>query len=368
MIPAVPASHTANSSIGVGVIGLGFMGQTHLRAYQAAAADGFGCRLVAVCDPDPARRAGHAQTAGNISTRGDVASGAAGTPKLLFDPRLVNSYASPEELLADRAVHLVSICTYTETHVPLALAALAAGKHVLVEKPISLRSAEVRRLADAARLAQTRHGLLCMPAMCMRFWPGWDWLRARVLDGSLGRVHSATFTRMGSGPAWSAGFYRDTARSGGALMDLHIHDTDFVRWCFGPPQSVCSAGDEMHVTTIFRYTGANAPTHIVAEGGWDLAPGAGFRMRFVVNFERATAEFDLARSPALVLHTAEGSSAVEPAAPGIATGYDGEVRHLLNAIATDRRELAATMDEAASVAAMLEAEAESQRRGEPVAM
>lgn len=363
MTPAVPPASAKDNSIGVGVIGLGFMGQTHVRAYQNAAAEGFGCRLVAVCDADTDRRAGRVAATGNIAALAE--------PKQLFDPRVVHGYSTPGELLADPAVLLVSICTYTESHVELALAALAAGKHVLVEKPVSLRSAEVRRLAQAANRARDDRGLLCMPAMCMRFWPGWDWLRERVVDGSLGRVRSATFTRMGSGPAWASGFYRDTARSGGALFDLHIHDTDFVYWCFGRPRSVCSTGDQLHVSTLYRYEDAGSPVHVVAEGAWDLAPGAGFRMRFVVNFERATAEFDLARaplSPALVLHTAEGTSAVEPTVPGIATGYDGEVRHLLSAITSGSRELGATLDDAAAVATVLEAEQESQRTGGAVAI
>jgi len=358
--PARAGGAGGAGSIGIGVIGLGFMGQTHVRAYQSAAADGFGCRLVAVCDPDAERRAGKVAAAGNIATGGKA--------KQLFDPQLVEGYATPGELLADPAVELVSICTYTESHVELALAALAAGKHVLVEKPVSLRSGEVRRLAGAANRARDERGLLCMPAMCMRFWPGWDWLRARVVDGSLGRVRSATFTRMGSGPAWSSGFYHDTVRSGGALFDLHIHDTDFVYWCFGRPRSVCSTGDAMHVSTMYRYEGAGVPVHVVAEGGWDLAPGAGFRMRFVVNFERGTAEFDLAKTPALVLHTAEGTSAVELTAPGIATGYDGEVRHLLEAIGRGDRRIDATVDDAVVVTELLEAERASQGSGEVVRM
>lgn len=83
-------------------------------------------------------------------------------------------------------------------------------------------------------------------------------------------------------------------------------------------------------------------------------------MKFIVNFEAATAEFDLARSPALVVHTAEKSEAVE--LPAI-TGYDGEIRHLIQAIAAGRRELAASVDEAWEVTRILEAERESQRTG-----
>ncbi|MBX3404199.1 MAG: Gfo/Idh/MocA family oxidoreductase [Phycisphaeraceae bacterium] len=347
-------------AIGVGVIGLGFMGRTHVAAYQAAERDGFPCRVVAVCDPDPARRAGIAPAEG-----GNISTGATGAR--LFDPSRVRGHETAERLLADPAVHLVSICTYTDSHVDLALAALAAGKHVLVEKPVALRSGDVESLALAARAAASERGLCCMPAMCMRFWPGWSWLRERVRDGSLGAVRSATFQRLGSGPTWSAGFYRDASRSGGALFDLHVHDADFVHWCFGPPREVFAVGDAQHVTASYVY-GPGGPAHVAAEGAWDLAPGAGFRMRYLVNFDRATAEFDLSRSPALVLHTESGTSAVEADEPGVRTGYDGQVRRLLETIAADRTDAPATIDEAAAVTRMLEAERESQASRLPVSV
>lgn len=331
-----------SGTVGVGVIGLGFMGWRHIAAYRAARDAGFPCELRAVCDSDPGRwEAGAA--AGNLGV-GDAAMSDS-------ERHGVRVYGGVDELLRDPAVGLVSICTYTETHVELALRALEAGKHVLVEKPIAVRAAEVRRLADAAARAST----LCMPAMCMRFWPGWEWLHDRVRDGSLGRVRSAAFMRLGSPPGWASGFYDDYSRSGGALVDLHIHDTDFVVWCFGRPRSVASAGSLMHVTTLYRY-GEGGPAPVSAEGGWGLAPSAGFRMRYVVCFDGGTAEFDLSKSPALVLYTAEGSRGIELPA---GTGYDGEVRHIVGVIASGGRELRATMEEAAVVAEVLE----SERRG-----
>lgn len=353
------SSSTPPGPLGVGVIGLGFMGRTHVIAYQAAAAAGLPCELIAVCDPDADRRAGLAAAGGNLGPQG---------PQRLFDPARVNGYADPAEILRDPRVGLVSICTYTETHVDLALRALAAGKHVLVEKPVALHSAEVRRLAEAARSAST----LCMPAMCMRFWPGWDWLRARIQDQKYGRVRSATFQRLGSGPTWAHDFYRDPARSGGAFIDLHIHDADFIYWCFGKPRAVSTVGTHQHLTTLYHFgeppstsptTGqASAmpeirfPSHIAAEGAWDLAPGAGFRMRFLVNFERASAEFHLTRPEPLVVHDGQRSEAVklEPI-----TGYEGEIRHLVTTIASGSRDIHATMDEALAVSEMLEAEERS---------
>lgn len=340
----------APDTVGVGVIGLGFMGRVHVGAYAAAARDGHACRLVAVCDPDPQRRAGRAAGGGNIGGPG---------PEQLFDPAIVAAYADPAELLRDPRIALVSICTYTESHVDLALRALEAGKHVLVEKPISLHAAEVRRLADAARAAHT----LCMPAMCMRFWPAWEWLHARVHDGTLGAVRSATFQRMGSGPTWSAEFYRDPARSGGAFFDLHIHDADFIHWCFGLPQAVSTIGTHQHQTTL--YHGLAGPRHLVAEGAWDLAPSSGFRMRYLVNFERATAEFDLTHVTPLRLHREGGTEVIDV---GALTGYDGEVRHIVSLITVGSRQLRVTMDDAVRVAEMMEAELRSMQSGATVAL
>ncbi|MCB9913950.1 MAG: Gfo/Idh/MocA family oxidoreductase [Planctomycetes bacterium] len=326
-------------SIGIGIVGLGFMGRTHLAAYRAAGKRGHDNHLVAVCDADPERRAGRAGAAGNLEAGGDA--------ERMFDPAIVRAYPSPAELFADEDVELVSICTPTDTHVELALAALEAGKHVLVEKPVAVSASEVTRLASAARQAKT----LCMPAHCMRFWPGWDWLEQKVRSGEFGAVRSAVFRRLAAPPAWSPEFYADAARTGGALVDLHIHDADFVRYLFGEPDRVTSAGTLDHVTTLYHY--ANGPAHVVAEGGWDHTPGFAFQMRYVVVFEEATAEFDLGRAPRLTLSRGGETVAVELPE---GDGYVGEISHLLEKIRRGSHDLRVTVDEARDLARMLEAE------------
>lgn len=341
---------TTPSSIGIGVVGLGFMGRIHTQAYLAAQRDGLPCTFRAVADPNPERRAGNPPAVGNLGGP---------APERLFDPAHVRGYATPEELFADPAIHLVSICTYTDSHIDLSLKALAAGKHVLLEKPVALRSTDVQTLADAARRAST----ICMPAMCMRFWPGWDWLKARIDDQSFGKVRSAVFQRLGSGPNWSADFYRNAARSGGALFDLHIHDADFIYWCFGTPSSVTSTGSLLHQTTLYRFS--DPDLHVTAEAAWDLVPAAGFRMRYTVCFEHATAEFDISRSPTVTLHTRDKSESIE--LPTHA-GYDGEIRHLINTIASGTRKTDATLDDAVAVTRILEAEAQSIRTRQHVSI
>lgn len=341
--------------LGVGIIGMGFMGRTHLAAYERAAGDGHPCEVVAVCDADADRRAGRAGEGGNFDTHG----------KPLFDASRVRGYAEVEALFADERVHAVSICTPTDTHVDLALRALAAGKHVLVEKPVATSSDDVARLAAAASKAKT----VCMPAMCIRFWPGWSWVCDRVRDGRYGAVRSAVFQRLASPPTWSVEFYRDVKRTGAALFDLHIHDADFLRGCFGEPQSVMSAGSIHHVTTLYRFPGG--PPHVTAQGAWDHSEGFPFRMRFIVAFERATAEFDNGREPAFSVYGTADDADIRTAREQIAaglTGYDFEVRHFLDLVSGKTTEPKVTIADALAVTRMLEAERRSFEAGAAVSI
>ncbi len=329
---------------GVGVIGLGFMGRTHLGAYAAARDAGEPNRLVAVCDRDPRRRAGELGDDGNLATGGAA-----------FDPREVAAYAEPAELLADDDVDLVSVCTHTPTHVPLAIAALESGKHVLVEKPVALDVAQAERLAAAARASDR----VCMPAMCMRFWPGWDRLITLARDGSRGALRSLVLRRLGVRPGWSGGFYEDDDASGGALFDLHVHDADLVLAALGEPTRVESAGTPHHVVTRYVFDGAagndgaaRGPL-VVAEGGWDHGEGFPFRMAYTAVFERATLDWDLHREPHLQI--TEGGVCKSPTLRDT-DGYRAEVRALLTALRTGDRAALPTAEDALRVTRLLAAE------------
>jgi len=325
----------------VGVIGLGFMGKTHVRAYAKAAEAGLPCELVAVCDDDRDRRRGKVAASGNIGdTSGD---------EQLFDPDTVAAYARAESLLEDEDVDVVSICTPTPTHVSLACAALLSGKHVLVEKPVALTSVEVSQLLTVAEATDR----VCMPAMCMRFWPGWSWVLEQIQSEALGAPLSATFHRLGSQPAWSEEFYGNPIQSGGAMVDLHVHDSDFVMACFGTPAAVVSTGTRNHITSLYRYR--KGPDHVVAEGGWGHSKGFDFRMRFVIVFEQATVDFDLARDPMLQI-SRDGTQEAVPLDPG--DGYDGEIRHFLECLANGKPP-SVNLTDALAVTRMLEAERKS---------
>jgi predicted dehydrogenase len=243
----------------------------------------------------------------------------------------VRRYASADELLNDPAVEAVSICVPTPDHPDLAIAAIRGGKHVLVEKPLALTVDAAERVA---RAALERPDLVCLPAHCMRHWPGWDWLKARVADGTLGRVQAAFFQRMGPAPGWAQDFYRNPDRSGGAILDLHIHDADFVRFCFGAPASVQAVGLPTdrgsldHITVTYRFE--NGPPMVVAEGAWVVAPGFPFVMRYRVHFDRAIATFELGADHPVTVYHADGRTEHPELAAG--SGYTWQARHFLDRI------------------------------------
>jgi predicted dehydrogenase len=191
----------------------------------------------------------------------------------------------------------------------------------------------------------------------MRFWPAWTWLYDKVRDGSLGAVRSAAFVRVGNPPSWSAGFYRDLDRSGGALHDLHVHDVDFLHWCFGVPDAVSSSGGITHVSSLYHFRHGPAP--VTAEGGWLRAPGFSFRMRYHVQFEEAWAEFDLGAVPELRLTRGNETTGIEV---GASSAYEAEVRHFLRVVRAEETPRV-TLDDAAVAARILAAEARSAAAG-----
>jgi predicted dehydrogenase len=248
----------------------------------------------------------------------------------------------------------------------MALRALRAGKHVLCEKPLARTSAQARELVAAAAAARGHF----MPAMCLRFWPGWAWLREAVNDGRHGAIRAARFRRVGEPPAWGQEAYFDGAASGGALLDLHIHDTDFVQFLFGRPRSVFSQGFSQfsgaidHVVT--QYQVASGAT-VSAEGSWMMTPGHGFNMAYTVIFERATADFDLSRGPeALRLFEPGRAGRTVPLEPG--DGYVQELSYLVGCLREGRAPERVTLADALSAVEICEAEERSIRSGrvEPV--
>jgi predicted dehydrogenase len=333
-------------AVKVGIIGLGMMGRTHYEAYETIE----DAQVVAVSDADAKRAAGDlAGTAGNVL--------AGGISKLPMDR--IKGTTNYRELLAMSDVDVVDVCVPTTQHLEVATAALKAGKHVICEKPLARTVAEGEQIAAAAKAAKG----FFMPAMVMRFWPQWVWLKKAVAAGTYGKVRSATFRRVASMPG---GWYRDGAVSGGAALDLHVHDVDFVYHLFGKPKALFArgysktSGEIDHVTTQFFYD--DVP-HVTAEGSWCMADGFGFKMLYTVNFENATADFDLAREQPLLLSR---GGKTEPVTCEAGAGYEFELRYFIDCVKRGERPSVVTAEDGVACLKLIDAERESVKGGKIV--
>lgn len=143
-----------------------------------------------------------------------------------------------DTLLADPAIDAVYLATPFATHHRMARAALEAGKHVLVEKPIARTAAEV---ADLFALAAER-GRFLMEAMWMKFNPGFREVLRLVAEGRIGEPRSV---RAGFGlpmPGDGTGSKWDPERGGSTLLDQGIYPVTLAHAVFGPPEAVHAAG------------------------------------------------------------------------------------------------------------------------------
>ncbi|HEV1284744.1 MAG TPA: Gfo/Idh/MocA family oxidoreductase [Bryobacteraceae bacterium] len=241
------------------VVGLGFMGGVHVKA----AASVEGVELAAV-----------------VSRRAAEFSG--------------NRYATLEDALADPEIDILDLCLPTDLHESATIAALGAGKHVLVEKPMALSVASCQRMIAAAERAKR----ILMVAHVLRFFPAYRALQRAVDQGELGSIRSATFRRRCAQPGWSD-WITDKSRSGGGAFDLLIHDVDMALRLFGAPQAISATGYEDAakgvdvVSARFYYDG------FVAEisGGWMGAGGFPFAMEFTVLGDAGVLEFNSESRP-----------------------------------------------------------------------
>ncbi|AYG03929.1 Gfo/Idh/MocA family protein [Gryllotalpicola protaetiae] len=215
--------------VNIGVIGTGAIAQAHLTAYSANPE----AELVAVSDLNLDRAQSAADTYG-----------------------VRRAYGDPNELLADPEVDAVSICTWNDSHARWAIAALEAGKHVLVEKPMSRSYAEAIQMERAVAAS----GRVLQVGFVRRHSPNAEVLKSFIDNGDLGDIYYArasVIRRVGNPGGWFA----DKAISGGGpLIDIGIHVIDLCWYLMGAPNAISVSanlysrlGNRAHITTLPRW-------------------------------------------------------------------------------------------------------------------
>jgi predicted dehydrogenase len=332
----------------IGVLGLGFMGGTHLQALTRIP----DARIAAVMSRDERRLSGDLSgMQGNLGIQG---------AKLDFSD--VRKYTDIEGVLANPEVEAVDICLPTHLHAAVALSALRAGKHVLLEKPMALDGAAADRVVDEA----IRSGKVLMVAHVLRFMPPYEGLADLVASGKLGRVRSALFRRRTAVPTWGAWEF-DRNLSGGGIYDLLIHDVDMVLHLFGLPVAVSSTGFENltggvdMITSDFQYDGVDSVT---ITGGWHHKGEYPFSMEYTVVADEAAVEFSSAGRPATV-YWKDGRHELLPASD--ADPYQAEIAYFIDCCRSGRDPvICPPQDSALAVKVAQSMVAARQQKGEKI--
>ena len=341
------------------------MGKMHFKCYK----DIDDAHLIAICDEDESKLKGASGTAGNIE----------GTEEPL-DLTGIELYTDFDKMLAEAKLDAVSITLPTYMHRDFTIKALEARINVLCEKPMAMDETQCQDMIAAAE----KSGKVLQIGHCIRFWPEYAKTKQLIDSGQYGRPLAASFRRLSATPTWSwDNWLMGGAKSGGALMDLHIHDADFVQYLFGMPRAVSThavkgpSGDFDHVVTQYIYSTvpgtpdggrltADDEKVVTAEGGWMMVPSFGFEMSFNIILERATIVFDSARKPAFKVCPAEG----EPFTPQLEAG-DGwllEIAHFIKAVSGQKVPQILTPAQSLNSIKLVLAEKESAQTGKEIAV
>ncbi len=206
-----------HAPVGLAIIGAGLMGSQHARSAMASAS----IQLVGI------HAAASEQADALATTHG------------------CDTWESLEQVLDDDRVEAVLVATPTSSHDEVAAAALATGRHVFVEKPVTRTLDDALLLQTLARSADRVLGV----GHVIRYFPEYRAIAAAIERGDVGTPAVATFGRRCQQPDWAPDhWHTNMARSGGVAVDMLIHDVDLVRWYFGEPSEVYArvVGSDRH--------------------------------------------------------------------------------------------------------------------------
>ena len=286
------------------------MGSTHLKALRNVT----GVELAAVCSID------------ERALSGDLTAieGNFGGPGEKIDFSQIKTCPNVEAVLSDPDIDAVDVCLPTDMHAAVAIEAMRAGKHVLVEKPMALDGRSADQMVDEAQ----KSGRVLMTAQVLRFFPEYVALRGAVTQGQLGLVRSAVFRRRCAAPAWGR-WLKDPEKSGGGVFDLLIHDIDIALHLFGAPESLSATGyedysngiDVIHAEMFYSHGGV-----VLISGGWHHPKSYPFSMEYTVVADGGTVEFNSeGRKPKL--YRADGSE--EELAVPPCDAYTAEIQYFV---------------------------------------
>ena len=295
------------------IIGFGGLGKSHFRNVAEVSKKVKDINLVAICDIE--EEAFYAQTSTNL--------GGSSTDLDLSAYRL---YKDAAELFEKEKLDFVITALPTYIHEKIAVMAMEHGINVFSEKPMALNLAQGENMLHTAR----KNNVKLMIGQCVRYFPEYAMLKELIDSKKYGNVIRADFSRISPVVTWSwQDWMLDEAKSGGAALDMHVHDVDFINWAFGAPRAVTSSATNHKskhetISTVYHYDNNMLVTAI---GDWGMPGCFPFTPGFTVRFEKATV---VLTAEGVKLYPEEGQpSIIEVPADN---GYVEEIVDFINCI------------------------------------
>lgn len=275
------------------------------------------------------------------------------------------AYLSFHELLEQSGCDVVSIAVPGYLHKELAIEAAKYGKHVISEKPIALNLADAREMIEECR----KNSVRLFVGHVVRYFPDYAQIKRQLVDGIIGRPGVAHMSRIGGHPGNLRDWYYDEDKSGGVILDLMIHDIDFIRWAWGEVRSVYSqrvTSPEMDYATATLVFESGAVANLKAHWGY---PGP-FSAAAELAGSGGIIRNDSSRSVSLQIRKTEtrasGGQFVEvPQSPGYQSPYYLELLDFIDCIREGREPLV-TAEDAYKALEIALAAVESARTGKSV--
>lgn len=325
----------------VAVVGAGAMGRRHANVYTALP----NAELVAICDSrlDAAEEAAKAYSA--------------------------QAFGSIEEALSKAEIDVVDICTPTPTHLECIKAAAGAGKHVCCEKPLA-RS--ISQAMEAARLCEEA-GVTLFVAHVVRWFPEYRRLKEIIQSGAIGETVEVRMSRGGTLPNGTGNWFTNWQMSGGAVLDLIIHDFDWLRSVYGRVRRVYAKGlyNAGIPNTDYALVTLRFDNGVIAhvEGNW--ARSSGFVTSVEVAGTEGMLEFKNTDSVPLVIErrNAEGKQcdSQSPDSCGNKDPYYLELEHFIGCL-EEGKSPDVTAEDGVEAVRISEAALRSITTGEPVTL
>ena len=259
------------NEVKVAIVGFGGIARAHYAGYKILKKENAPVKVVAVCDIDLTRFTEHIKI--NIESE-----------ETALD-KDIKTYGSVDELIANADFDMADICLPSFLHKEFTVKLLKAGKHVMCEKPMSLTSAECEEMIAAAK----ESGKKLMIGQCLRFNAAYSYLKDCVSDGRFGKIRNLFMTRKSAQPRWGfENWFANTERSGGCILDMHIHDIDMARYLLGEPYAVsCLSYDAVTRWAVINSRLYYKDVMVVADGSWDESDTVKFKSGYSARFENA---------------------------------------------------------------------------------